>query len=982
MLKAVYEIHNNRWAIDQLVMQLQSPVGVIPFVGAGLSVPYGYKSWTDFLLTTSPHSSVRRIIADLIADGCYEEAAEKLLAELGPTAFNDQIRLQFGVPPTKKRPFTAAALLPAIVNGPVITTNFDHVLEFVFESEEPFEAVLSGAKAEMLIDAVHRNKRYLLKIHGDALDRTGRVLTRAEYSNHYGAKAPAEVDWSLPLPKTLRLLLTARPALFLGCSLVQDRTVAVLERVCNDHPGLTHYSIIEAPDSSSGLAERSRQLSEHGIRPIWYPAGRHEYVPHLLKHLLDRSATKTRISDSPLPAKVLIPPPAASELCPDTDVLVIYSEQDETMAKRLITHLTTLVKSGQIGNVIPKVIDNDSNWKYQPSTAIESVHVILLLISADFLASDYCLNSEMGFAMTLHEAGKTRVVPVIISPALWRSHSFGALQPLPRDGKPITLWDDIERALMNVAANVQLICAELQAAKQGVDSLPTLSQRHKLVDVYTASAVPTVTFVEPENFLKLKLALEQQGRGVVIEGPSGIGKTTALKKAVEQARSLRGKKKIKILSARRQDHVKVIEQLHSQHEGTVVIDDFHKLEASLQRQLSDYLKYLADYEVVEKKLVIVGIPQTGRRLTEIAFDLATRIEVFKFHRVSDETVLRMIEKGEAALNIKLDRKADIVRASSGSLNIAQLLCFNLAEQNGVVETQPICKAISCDVDSAISDVVQKLALKFERPISTFVNMSGTGDITCLELLKELVDTSDGFINLERMKSRRTDLAAGIDRLLRDDYVGSVHRQVPDSEKMLLLDPFGPTLVIDDPQLVFYLVQTPASRWIGSETVDVPRKRNQILIAFSPEDHAFAERLRLHLSQHDRLGELRFWEAAEPAIPKLADMSFADAASTARMILFLLGPEFCASICMHCNQLDKVLRVARKEGVEILSVNVKPCQVPTELSQMKGLNPPERTLLEMSYIEQERLWATVASMIEANLLDRHPGPGKSFRASHK
>jgi len=55
----------------------------------------------------------------------------------------------------------------------------------------------------------------------------------------------------------------------------------------------------------------------------------------------------------------------------------------------------------------------------------------------------------------------------------------------------------------------------------------------KLEDVFKLSGLPVYTFVRPVEYEKLLIALRTPGRGVVIEGPSGIGKTTAVKKALE-----------------------------------------------------------------------------------------------------------------------------------------------------------------------------------------------------------------------------------------------------------------------------------------------------------------------------------------------------------------------------------------------------------------------------------------------------------------
>ena|ERR1017187_3519166 len=102
-----------------------------------------------------------------------------------------------------------------------------------------------------------------------------------------------------------------------------------------------------------------------------------------------------------------------------------------------------------------------------------------------------------------------------------------------------------------------------------------------LEEVFKLSGVPTYTFVKPTEYEKLLVSLRTPGRGVVVEGPSGIGKTTAETKALAvqgiEAKALK-------LTARKADDVKLIAALPEMKDtGVVIIDDFHRLHEDIQR---------------------------------------------------------------------------------------------------------------------------------------------------------------------------------------------------------------------------------------------------------------------------------------------------------------------------------------------------------------------------------------------------------------
>jgi non-specific serine/threonine protein kinase len=292
-------LEENRDNLRRLVAQLCTPVGVVPFVGAGLSVPFGCPGWTDFLRAQAALADISERVQARIEAGEYEEAAEDLLEARGARAFHDAIGNAYGDHKLADKPLEgAASFLPGLAAGPVITTNFDHVLERVFAAAgRPFDRVVPGAKPDLVVGALHGNRRFLLKLHGDVDERSERILTRGEYERHYGSLDPATVDVDRPLPAQLRAVFTARPLLFLGCGLAQDRTVAVLGQMARQLPGLAHYAILGKPAERAEFLRRARFVAENSIVPIWYPTGEHRRVAELLGYLVEQTPPAPRALD-------------------------------------------------------------------------------------------------------------------------------------------------------------------------------------------------------------------------------------------------------------------------------------------------------------------------------------------------------------------------------------------------------------------------------------------------------------------------------------------------------------------------------------------------------------------------------------------------------------------------------------------------------------------------------------------------------------
>ncbi len=146
-----------------------------------------------------------------------------------------------------------------------------------------------------------------------------------------------------------------------------------------------------------------------------------------------------------------------------TEVFIVCSHRDQKIASEIMKHLQPLEKQGLIFTSYNDRFIPGSNWEYQIKQHIDQASIILLLISADFLASSHFedIENEVQRALERQEAGNVRVIPVIVRPVSWRGTQLDELQPLPTGGKPITLWANRNVAYLNVAQGIRKVITEL-----------------------------------------------------------------------------------------------------------------------------------------------------------------------------------------------------------------------------------------------------------------------------------------------------------------------------------------------------------------------------------------------------------------------------------------------------------------------------------------------------------------------------------------
>ena len=143
-----------------------------------------------------------------------------------------------------------------------------------------------------------------------------------------------------------------------------------------------------------------------------------------------------------------------------------YSHKDEDLRNELETHLKLFQRRGLIDPWTDRRIPPGDEWKGRIDENLESADVVLLLVSADFVASDYCYDKEMKRALQRHKSGKARVIPVIVRDCAWHRAPFGKLQVLPADGKAVRTWPDRDTAWRNVAQGIEKVIEEIRRKRR------------------------------------------------------------------------------------------------------------------------------------------------------------------------------------------------------------------------------------------------------------------------------------------------------------------------------------------------------------------------------------------------------------------------------------------------------------------------------------------------------------------------------------
>lgn len=375
----------------------------------------------------------------------------------------------------------------------------------------------------------------------------------------------------------------------------------------------------------------------------------------------------------------------------------------------------------------------------------------------------------------------------------------------------------------------------------------------RLEEVFKRSGVPSYTFVEPAEYKALLVSIRTPGRGTIVEGPSGIGKTTSVLRIVD---SLGGEKSVIKLSGRNPDDFDLIAALPEMGDiGLVVIDDFHRLPDKIKYMLADYIKLLADKEDEKSKIIIVGINKAGQSLIRYASDLTGRIDTITFESNPEHKVDELVSLGEVALNIGINIKKEIIEESQGSFHLAQMLCHECCVEAGILEEVNDRKVTNSSMEvirERVLNVLSKTFFESAKLFATGPRLRKEGRAPYFFLLYWLATEKEWTLNISDAIKKRPEHRGSVGQIVDKGFLEDHIQKNSSLQDVIHFDSQTKELSIEDPKFVYYLRNLLWSKFctkVGYRSVAFD-SRYDYALSFAGADRDVAECLFNYLSDRE------------------------------------------------------------------------------------------------------------------------------------
>lgn len=351
-----------------------------------------------------------------------------------------------------------------------------------------------------------------------------------------------------------------------------------------------------------------------------------------------------------------------------------------------------------------------------------------------------------------------------------------------------------------------------------------MADKKKLGDVFKTVGLPPYTYVKPPYYGEVRADISQPGKHLLIEGPSGIGKTCVVFKAFEELK-YQSNHQFLYVSCRDAGAAEVVDGfLASASSGALtgvpvlVIDDFHLLPSARRAEIGSQLKRLSDraFELsVPPKVVLIGIPTTGVSLLSDSYDLGPRLGTYVLKRVSDVEIDKLISEGESALQVLFEDRDVLLSESAGNFWLAQYICNKVCASQEIYETQEQIRIITFDILGIRSRLMTELSQRYMPIARTFAKgkkWRPGGNKPYLEILLALCKIPDSVVTFDKLlyvlpEKRKPGIKAVRSRI--SEVLVDPSKQI-DLRKQVAFDPES-GFSIEDPLFRYFLTNLEPKR---------------------------------------------------------------------------------------------------------------------------------------------------------------------------
>lgn len=192
-------------------------------------------------------------------------------------------------------------------------------------------------------------------------------------------------------------------------------------------------------------------------------------------------------------------------------IFFCYAHEDEELRKELEKHLRPLQRQGLIDLWYDRDISAGTNWQDEINRHLNEAQIILLLVSPDFMNSDYCYSIEMKRALERHQRNEAHVIPVILRPAFWQETPIGKLQVLPKNGRPIIARSGLykkDKAFLEVALGIHEVIKVYKDKVEEISDKVRETTAKNLLSSFTISTIALVHTSRANTLFEHKRYLE------------------------------------------------------------------------------------------------------------------------------------------------------------------------------------------------------------------------------------------------------------------------------------------------------------------------------------------------------------------------------------------------------------------------------------------------------------------------------------------